>query len=307
MGRFRTIALGAALALVVVIHGCSRIESPWDKSKSPHILVSFPPIYCFAASVDPQADVQMLMTRADPHSYKEPSVQDAMMLREANLFFVNGLGLDEKAAHDARRCAGTPKLEIVELGELIPQDGIIKVKDQPDPHIWVGIPEAMQMVEAIRDKLKKDYPARARDLDASAAEYLDRLKRLLAEGKQTFAAIPAEKRKIISFHDSLQYFARSFDIDVVDALRKIPEKEPTAEDIASLVKICKEQNVRVIVAEPEYGDGPAVELRNQLRRQGVPAEIVVIDPLEIAPEGIKPDYYEQVMKKNIQDLAEKLR
>jgi hypothetical protein len=50
-----------------------------------------------------------------------------------------------------------------------------------------------------------------------------------------------------------------------------------------------------------------VELRNQLRRQGVPAEIVVIDPLEIAPESIKPSYYEEIMKQNIQRLAEALR
>jgi ABC-type Zn uptake system ZnuABC Zn-binding protein ZnuA len=306
MARLRILLAAVTLAVVM---GCAA-HSPWDKSKSPHILVSFSPLYCFAANVDPQADVQVIMSKGDPHARREPTMQDAMLLRDANVFFVNGLGLDENFATTARRSSGTPNLEIIELGERIPQDSVIKVKDEPDPHVWLGIPEAIGMVEGIRDELKKKHPMRASDYDKSAGTYISRLKKLHEEGKQTFAAIPADRRKIISFHDSLQYFARSFDIKVVDVLRKIPEQEPTPQDIANVAKICKEQHVRVIVAEPEYGDGPAQELKRQLRQQGVAdVEIVKINPLETPPEGaeLTPSYYEDAMRENIANLAKALR
>src|SRR5947209_14116122 len=80
-----------------MLAGCTKYPDPWEgKSGPPRVLVSFPPLYCFVKNVaGPHVGLISLCTTTGPHHYQY-NVQDLLYLRHADLFFANGLTLDEQ-------------------------------------------------------------------------------------------------------------------------------------------------------------------------------------------------------------------
>lgn len=307
--RAHFLILAVATASLATL-GCGGPKNAWKPDRSPHVLAFFPPLYCFAVNVvDPKAEVQTLMVDNDPHHF-DPNIQHASLIRDADVFYTNGLGLDDRMVDQLRRGAGTSNVRIVKLGERIPEKDRVSLGTSLDPHIWLGIPQAIVMVEGIRDDLKKAYPDRAKTYDDNAAAYIEKLKAIQADGTKAFADVKPEDRKILAFHDSLQYFARAFGLEVAGVVEIEPGVPPTPQQFDELLKICKEKNVRVIVSEPHFDqDGAARRLRDRLEKSGVRGvEIVEMDPLETAvPTELDAGYYEKVMRANINNLATKLK
>jgi ABC-type Zn uptake system ZnuABC Zn-binding protein ZnuA len=310
---------GAALLLLT---GCPRQNDPWEGKSGKHVLVSFTPLYCFAQNVaGDDASVMCVMTSRGPHHFdSRPS--DALLVKHADIFFINGLELDEAIAEKLKDGSGNGNLKIVETAESIPEKQLRQSGDEHgendhhghdhhhgkfDPHVWLGIPEAIVMVEKIRDELKDLDPAHARGYESRAAAYIERLKQLQAEGQ---ALLKDKKdRKIVTFHESLGYFARTFGLEIVDFIEISPGAEPSRKKIGQVIEACKKNAVRLITVEPQYPTNTAASaILTELKSQGIDAEFVEIDPLETArPEDLKPTYYEDRMRANLKQLAEKMR
>lgn len=336
MNRLRMLWLAApgviaALAAAVLVGGCnSGGGDVWPPNKSPRVLAFFPPLYCFARNVaGDDAAVLSLLTTTGPHDY-QPSSRDSLLLRRADLFLINGLELDDHLAGRLKNASGNRQLRLAAVGESIPRQQLRKfsqtghghahhghdhhghdhghVHGEYDPHVWLGIPEAVCMVGRIRDELKTVNPSRAKEYDQRAADYVARLKNLQAEGKAALAG--KAHRKLITFHESLQYFARSFDLTVVGTIELRPGSEPDARQISELIKVCKDQNVSVIAVEPQYPSNTSAKtLLQELQRKELPhAKLVIVDPLETAgPEELQdPGFYERKMRQNLKNLAEAL-
>jgi ABC-type Zn uptake system ZnuABC Zn-binding protein ZnuA len=290
--------------------GCGAPQNAWKPGRSPRVLAFFPPLYCFAANVvDPQAEVQTLMVENDPHHF-DPTIQHSWLVRDADVFYTNGLGLDDRMVNQLKRGAGGSRVRIVPLGEKVPEKDRVALGNSTDPHVWLGIPQAIVMVEAIRDDLKKASPNLAKVYDDNAAAYVKKLQQIQADGEKAFAEVKPEQRKFISFHDSMQYFAKGFNLEVAGVVEIEPGEPPTPQQFEQLLKICKEKNVRVIVSEPHFDrDNAAQRLRDMLKERGIDGvEIAEFDPLETAPlADLDAGYYEKVMRQNIDNLAAKLK
>lgn len=301
--------------------GCTKARDPWPEGKSPRVLASFPPLYCFAANVaGDDAAVLSLLDTTGPHEY-QPSVQDVLKLRRADLFFINGLQIDNVFAAKLKGNSGNPNLPIIDLGELIANKISMGEEEHEhehddhghqhgafDPHVWLGIPEAIRMVEGIRDRLKEKDPAHAANYDRRAAEYIEKLRKLQEEGKAALQDVKKEDRKLIAFHDSLRYFARSFDLEIAGVIQVRAGIEPDMKTVSGLVELCKNQKVRVLAIEPQYPAATADALLKRIHQEGVAgAKTVEIDTLETAPANFGPDYYEKKMRENIDHLVKALK
>ena len=316
-------ALVAALPLVFL--GCkpggSSAESQWPDDARPKVAVSFAPLYCFAASVAGEdAVVRNVMTSKGPHDF-DPTADDVRLVSKADVFFVIGLGLDEKKAETMRDGSGNKNLKIVELGEKIDKkhlcEGFCTHADHgpdhthaTDPHVWLSPEHAVMLVGFIRDELKAKDPAHAAGYDARAAAYIEKLKALKEYGGNKFKA--KEDKRLVSFHDSLAYFESCFDLNVRGVLTKNPGQEPDAKEMKELIAICtkKSSPVRVIMTEPQYSTSSSGEaLRKELIANGVTDPVLVeFDPLEtVRPTELTPDWYEKKMRENIDRLAEKMK
>jgi zinc transport system substrate-binding protein len=324
MNRRTTLIRGAffaALLAVVPIVGCGGGDegTQWPDQPGPKVVASFPPIYCFALNVaGDHAAVKTAMTSQGPHHF-DPKYSEAKLVRKADLFLVNGLGLDEEAAKKMQGLSGNRNLKLVNLGERfgekeLEEGGECEHEDghahhhAVDPHVWLGVGYAKKQVEGIRDALKEADPAHAADYDARTAEYLKRLDMLKAHGDEVLKG--KKNRRIVTFHGSLTYFAKTFDLSIEDVIQKTPGKEPSAEALKKLVRSCKTNNVRVIAVEPQYsGHGSAARLLDELKRAGVEDPVLVeLDPLETAQESdLNAGWYEEKMRKNLEALAGALK
>jgi ABC-type Zn uptake system ZnuABC Zn-binding protein ZnuA len=315
--------------LIAGFVGCGKPADSWDKDKPGlRVMVSFPPLYCFAAKVAKEhAQVQTLLDATSIHDY-EPKAHQAIALHDANLFIINGLGLDEDFATVLANSANNPSLKVVEVGEderLRPmlrkmaaheheeKDGKghkhAHKHGENDPHIWLGLPEAVEIVKVIRDKLSEADKPHADDYKKNADAYIAKLQALQKEGEAAFKN--KKNKKLISFHDSLGYFARTFGLDIVKTIQPVAGEEDTSgARLKELVDLCMKQNIKVIAVEPnQIGNSSAKALLDELKAKKVEGvQLVEVDILESVPRAeLTPEYYETKMKKNIEDLAKAMQ
>ena len=309
----------AAAGLLGGAGGCGR-ESAWPDRPGPKAVVSFAPLYCFARGVaGDDAVVQTVMTTTGPHDFG-PTDRDARLLRQADLFFVNGLGLDDSVAETLQKGSGNRGLKLVKLGEAIPEDKLVAGEchhdhdhagphEHPkDPHVWLSPDLAELMVNRIRDELAAADPAHADGYKQRAAAYVAGLRQLKADGAKLLAG-KADK-KLVTFHEALGYFAEAFDLTISGVVQKKPGVEPNVKELEELVKVCVKKKVRLIAVEPQYtANTSAKTVLDELRRKGVAdAELVEVDPLETAPpSALTPDWYERKMRANLDALAKAMR
>ena len=313
---FFAIFLGLGIALA----GCSKATDPWENVPGgpTRVLVTIPPLYSLAKNVaGDDAAVLCLLGPHGPHGYESKMTRaDSLKAKKAHVFFAIGLGLDEWTQKILNSSGNKEKIKFVEVGEMA---GAIKEeKDDKeekgghdhhhgdsDPHVWLGIPESIKMVNAIRDSLQEIDPKNKDGYAKRAAAYVKELEKLLADGK---AELKIKKnKKLIATHESLRYFGKSFGLEILDSIQPRPGIEADSAKMTSLAKLMKEKDVRVIATEPQYPHNLAEILKANLAKQKVEVKLVEIDPLETAPaDELDAGYYVKKMRDNITNLAKAL-
>jgi zinc transport system substrate-binding protein len=310
---------------MAALPGCSKAPSPWEGvGGPPRIVVSIPPLYSFVKQVGgDHVGVICLCTQTGPHSY-EYNTKDAILLRQADLLLGIGLGLDEKFMDKLQSNSGNPKLKYVQLGEQPRLEKLLKkpLEDEHDadkkghdehahgewdPHVWLGIDTAKELVNAIADELKKVDAANAADYEKNAKAYCEKLDDLQAEYTKKLKG--KKDRKILPMHESLQYFGDSFGLEIAGKIALQPGDTPTAERYKKLLDKCKKEKIRVIAIEPQFEAKAAEVLKEELGKASINAEVVLIDPLETAdpPNELSADWYLHKMKKNLEALVDRLK
>jgi ABC-type Zn uptake system ZnuABC Zn-binding protein ZnuA len=321
---------GAVVGLAVLaagLAGCGSAGDPWaGETATPRVVVTIAPLASFVQGVlGKHGAVRCLCTETGPHHY-ETDTRDARLFQKADAVFAVGLQLDDKFADALLLQARRKDLECVKLGKAIPAKLVYEMKPDDDekekdghkhdhdhgsldPHLWLGVPQAVAMVEVIRDKLKAIDEAHADDYQKNAADYIASLKKLQSYGEKELAG--AKTRRVISFHDSLGYFAKAFNLDIVDVIEQAPGDEATAPHLRKLTALCKKGGVGAITIEPQYPKRAAEIVTEGLAREKLSVPLVTVDTMETAnadelrKEGAQ--WYEARMRKNINALAGALK
>jgi ABC-type Zn uptake system ZnuABC Zn-binding protein ZnuA len=296
------------------------MPDPWDDLPGPpRVVVTIPPLYSFVRAVaGDEAGLICLCKDKGPHHYAY-DVQDAQVLRKADLFFSVGLTLDDHFADKLASGTPNPKLRHVRLGGELPKSLKIPLAHPIvhgdhthtgfDPHVWLGAEQAVAMVETIRDQLSSADSDGAAGYRKNAERYVQALRKLHADGRKMLAG--KKNKRLVTFHESLGYFAKSYGLTVVGAIEPIPGDEATAGRLTELKKICQEQKVAAIIVEPQYPKTTSAEaLRKGLSSEGLTLDMIEIDPLETTDpaelERLGADWYETKMRENLTALAKKL-
>lgn len=214
---------------------------------------------------------RLLAPGADPHDY-EPRPSDARALAEADLVLRSGGEVDgwlgdllDGAGGGAREVTLIDSVRTVEggggdgHGDEDEDAGEGGPGDEVDPHWWQDPRNARAAALRIRDALSEADPAGRRVYEANAARYAERLRRLDAQVAECIRRVPPARRKLVTTHDALGYFARRYGLDVVGAL--IPSlssrAQPSAGQTARLVEQVRREGVQAIF--PESSLSPKLE------------------------------------------------
>lgn len=303
----------AGLAAVFCL-GCPKgQDDPWKQTSKLKIVTSIAPLYCFTTHIaGPDAEVLCLLSTKGPHDYM-PTTFDQKLIARADVFIVNGLGLEE-FLESMIRSSGNRRMRVVRAGEYIPKADLIEAEGIPhyhghqlvshkgtDPHVWLGLSEAKHMAQAIGDALCEVSPDQAagfKQRTQALVHKLDQLRTLVPE--------KAEVGGLVTFHDSFRYFGRSFNIPIIGVIRGVRGEETSGSSLIEQAKEFKEKNVRLIGVEPQYPRGLAEDLAAKIGQSHV--RIIELDPIETAPllngetHKIDPDRYFKVMEQNLKQL-----
>jgi ABC-type Zn uptake system ZnuABC Zn-binding protein ZnuA len=194
----------------------------------------------------------------------EPAPSDAAAMTDADVVFVNGLHLEEPTLELAGANVAQG-VEIVELGDrtIGPEEYIFdfsfpREQGDPNPHLWTNLPYAKRYAEIVKDTLSDLDPADAEAFQANYDAFSERLDELDRLVREVTATVPAENRKLLTYHDSFPYFAREYGWTVVGAIQPSDFAEPTAQDVAGLIDQIREEQVPAIFGS-EVFPSPVLE------------------------------------------------
>jgi zinc/manganese transport system substrate-binding protein len=236
----------AALALAT-------IATPAAAQDKVRVVGTFSIIADFARNVGGDAvEVSELVgPDSDAHVYA-PSPADAKRLADAKLVLVNGLGF-EGWLERLVKASGTKATVAVTTKGIKPrqmkEDAHGHGHGRSDPHAWQSVANAKIYVANVRDALTAADPGRKATYEANAAAYLAKLDALESDVKATVATIPAERRKIITTHDSFGYFAGAYGVQFIAPQGVSTEAEVAAREVARIIRQVKTQKIPAVFME----------------------------------------------------------
>jgi len=229
-----------------------------------------------------------------PHDYAL-TPGDMRKIASADLFVVNGLGMEDFLGEPVRRA--NPKIRIVETARAVfPIHGEHGHGDV-NPHTWVSPRNAILQVRAIEKALSAARPPSAGAFRRNADAYVSRLSALAEEFEA--AAKTFRRRNIVTFHNVFAYLARDLGLTVAGEIETAPGQEPSAGEIRNLSRTIRERKVPVVFSEPQYSPKLADALA---REAGIPVR--VLDPVATGSPALTA--YEDAMRRNLSTLKEAL-
>lgn len=262
--------------------------------------------------------VEVLMpVGADPHSF-QVSASQAAALRRADLVVVNGLGLEEGmgGAIEAAAADGVPVVEAasfvealafaVGAGEGEPAPGENDGDRRPlDPHIWTDPVRMADVATGLGEALAaadRACPERWRE---AAADYRQELLRLDGEIEAILAVIPQERRKLVTNHWALGYFADRYGFEVLGAI--IPGGDtlaaPSPADLAALAQTLEREGVRAVFTETTHSADLAEAVAAEL---GPGVAVVGLFTGSLGEPGSGAETYLSMQRANAQRIADAL-
>jgi zinc/manganese transport system substrate-binding protein len=198
----------------------------------------------------------------DAHVY-EPKPADASAMGEAQVVLVNGLGFEgflsrlvEASGTKAtvvELTKGVEPLKTREEGEHGHEDGGGHEGHHHhgdyDPHAFQSIANAKIYVKNIADAFCAADAAGCDIYRANAADYSGKLDTAEADVKAAVAAIPEDKRVIITSHDSFAYFEHAYGLTFLAPEGISTEAEASAADVAKLIRQVREDKASAILLE----------------------------------------------------------
>ena len=302
-----SLALGCVVVLVAGAGGCGD-DDPRASGSELTVVATTTQVADFVGNVGgDRVDVHgILGTNADPHDY-EPRPSDVGAVAEAPLVFKSGGDIDGWLDELIENAGGDPKvvsmIDSVRTIEGADSHGEEEPTDEEiDPHWWEDPRNAIRAVEAISDALIEADPTGRETYERGASAYVRRLEALDREIADCMRRVPTDKRKLVTTHDALGYFAERYDVEVVGAL--IPalstQAQPSARDISELVDQIRVEGVEAIFPETALNQ----RLENAVSREAGAEVGGQLWADALGPEGSGAETYLDAMHKNANTMAE---
>ena len=201
----------------------------------------------------------------DAHVY-EPTPADARVLAEADLVLVNGLGFEgwinrlvKASGYNGPVVVASKAISALKAEEdrghkhdaakALAEEAKEQHHGELDPHAWQDLANGRLYVANISRALAAADPAHAVYYRHRAEAYDGRLLALDREIRSRLDTIPLDRRKVITSHDAFRYFGRAYSIDFHAPVGLSTESEPSAREVAALVRQMRDKGIRALFVE----------------------------------------------------------
>lgn len=219
----------------------------------------------------------MIPPGVDLHSY-EPKPQQLQALSDADAYITVGVAFEKawmariKAANQQMLILdsgqGIERLPMVEHGH---EEGHNHAEETLDPHIWLSPKLVKVQAQNIYEGLVKLDPNRQKEYEANLNTFITELEQLDQKIQQNLASL--NNRKFMVFHPAWGYFAQDYNLEQEPI--EVGGQEPSAAELAELISEAKQENIKIIFAQPELSTRSAETISKEIG-----GEVVLISDLD---------------------------
>ena len=212
----------------------------------------------------------------DAHVY-QPTPKAARSVAEADLLFMNGLEFEgwlerlaEAASFDGAMVVATTGVSPIAFEEHEDDDhddhaghdehdehaGHDEHDEHAghdhgtfDPHAWQSLDNAVIYANNIAAGLAQADPANASEYYTNRAAFVAEIVALKSDIDAMMAALPADKRTVVTPHDAFGYFAEAYDLTFEAPQGMSTESEVSAADVAALITQIRRESISAVFIE----------------------------------------------------------
>jgi len=254
----------------------------------------------------------------DPHAF-EPVPKDVTKISEGDIIIINGGGIEGWLEKVIANAGGTHQIVEASAGltsrtaregehledEHEGEEHEGHSHEEGDPHYWLDPISVVHYVENIRDGFIKADPQGKDTYTANAEAYIQKLKELDGYIREQTDKIPAEKRLIVTNHESFGYFADRYGYKIIGTI--VPSvstgASPSAQQLARLVDDIKTSGASAIFLET--GTNP--QLAEQISRETGVRVVTDLYTHSISEKNGQAPTYIDMMRYNIARIVENLK
>ena len=298
------------LALGLLVASCSSNGTP-DESKAekkPIILCTTSIMTDWVSNItgDSFEVISLLDKGIDPHTYK-PSKSDLDAIRAADVIIYHGVHLEGKIIDVLEKIQG--KL-IIDAASHVSDSIIISDPNFPaskDPHYWFDTDLVKFIIGDIGQALSAAYPENASSILANVQQYQGAISETTDSVAAIINSIPAENRLVVTTHDALSYWARTFGMKVNTLQGASTVSEFGLKEVTDLVNFICENGVPAIFLENIVSPQAMHSVQRGCQAKGCD---VVLGP-ELLSDSLGPeedqDTYLEMLTFNANLLAQYLK
>jgi ABC-type Zn uptake system ZnuABC Zn-binding protein ZnuA len=155
-----------------------------------------------------------------------------------------------------------------------------------NPHYWLDPANGAPIARAIRDGLARVSPADAALFERRCADFERRLAAAVVRWNEQARSLGLLGRRVVTYHRSWSYFARAFELEVVDFVEPRPGIPPSPSHVQGLVTRMKQGDVALLVMEDFFDPRLPRRISDQT---GVPLAIL---PTSVGAEPSIRTYFD---------------
>ena len=222
---------------------------------------------------------------AEIHNYA-PTPRDIVAAQGADLIIWNGLNLELWFEKFFRTLRDVP--EVVASTGVEPM-GIAEgpYTGKPNPHAWMSPTDAKIYVDNIRDAFIAHDPANAEVYRANAEAYKAEIDAVAAPIREAIAAIPEDRRWLVTGEGAFSYLARDFGLKELYLWPINADSQGTPSQVKKVIDAVREHDIPVIFSESTVSSDPSEQVARETgARYG---GVLYVDSLSEA-DGPAPTY-----------------
>jgi zinc/manganese transport system substrate-binding protein len=182
---------------------------------------------------------------SDAHVF-QPTPADAKTVASAKILIVNGLGfegwmarLEKSSGFKGKKVVATKGIKTLQMEE----ESGGRPRKVTDPHAWQSLANGKVYVQNIRDGLIAADPDGKATYEANASKFMSEIDQVEADVKASIAALPPERRRIITSHEAFGYFGATYGLEFIAPEGVSTESEASARDVAKIIRQIKAQKI----------------------------------------------------------------
>lgn len=192
----------------------------------------------------------LLRPGAEAHEF-ELTTTAAAAIERSDLILESGAGLERWLDPVLATIGGGDRLRDMSRGVALRAPEDPARAGEVDPHWWLTAPNAILLVENVRDAMSDARPDLAGGFAERAAAYVARLRTADAEIRRLMDEIPTARRGIVTNHDALGYFVAAYGLRLVGSVFPSLDvsSEPNPAQLAALADTIRRAGVTAIFSE----------------------------------------------------------